>query len=496
MKTILMIFVFSVVVVEVAMTYYAVVISNRNNERYINVSNGLSATVAKVVEENEFLTVKEKVKSIMDGLKANPDDLVFSNQGEDEAYTFWQNNFEHLLTDDAEFKTAFDNIREDLQDVANANKANYVDCAYIAYVDYFMRGEQKVGMFIYLVDSAPEDDMCPPGWVDPIYNVNKKVLDEPKRGFPAYTTNTNYGYLMTSGTAIYQHGDAENPIGYGFVDLNLTFARNRQANGIIRLFAYLSITVVLIAAIGVVVVYFIFTKPIRQLNKAAKSFDPNDPEKTHESFVNLKIKTHDEIKELSESIQTMESAVYDRMNKLTTAYEELVTAQKTASKMAALANKDSLTGVQSKTAYDTEVDCVNELIEQGEKLIFGVAMIDLNYLKNTNDEYGHDAGDEALIKLANIICLTFAHSPVYRIGGDEFVVLLRDGDYKKSKELIAEFNERIADSINNIKLPNYERVSAAIGYSEFDSKKDKTVDDVFRRADKAMYQRKHQMKEE
>ena len=123
-------------------------------------------------------------------------------------------------------------------------------------------------------------------------------------------------------------------------------------------------------------------------------------------------------------------------------------------------------------------------------------MIDLNYLKNTNDEFGHFAGDEALIKLAHLICLTFKHSPVYRVGGDEFIVILENEENEKADHLIAEFNERIQDCIDNNKLPNYERISAAIGYAEYQEGVDTCVDDVFKRADQKMYQRKHEMKEE
>ena len=165
-------------------------------------------------------------------------------------------------------------------------------------------------------------------------------------------------------------------------------------------------------------------------------------------------------------------------------------------RMKDIATKDSLTGVSSKTAYDFEVEEIENAIKSRKIVNFGIAMIDLNYLKNTNDEYGHDAGDNALIKLSQVICDTFAHSPVYRIGGDEFVVVVKDGDYRNSNKLISTFKERIAKTIKDEKLPEYERISAAIGYSTFDESKDKCVDDVFKRADKAMYDNKHEMKQE
>ena len=123
-------------------------------------------------------------------------------------------------------------------------------------------------------------------------------------------------------------------------------------------------------------------------------------------------------------------------------------------------------------------------------------MIDLNYLKDTNDNYGHDAGDAALIKLAHTICLVFKHSPVYRVGGDEFIVVLRGQDYNNQKHLIEEFKERVNSIIyRNENIQTQERISAAIGYSKYEKERDKNVDDIFKRADTEMYQNKKKMKE-
>ena len=56
--------------------------------------------------------------------------------------------------------------------------------------------------------------------------------------------------------------------------------------------------------------------------------------------------------------------------------------------------------------------------------------IDLNNLKTINDTYGHDKGNIAIMKLANMICEVFSKSPVFRIGGDEFAVILFKKDYR------------------------------------------------------------------
>ena len=476
---------------EIAVAYYSVVMSRRNNETFNNIANGISASTALTVNVDDFKVVKNKVKPIVDEWVTNHHGIVFSTETDETKINEYLAVFEPLYSDN-EFQTSFNNLKTFLRKIADSNADNYVDCAYIGYVDsYLDANNEKVGMSIYLVDSADEDDACPPGWVDPLYDVNKEVIDKPERGFPAYKTNTSYGHLLTSGTAV---KDDEGVVGYAYVDILLNKVRTQQADSIVRLSIYLFITVGIITIIVVVFVHFVLTKPIRKLAAVANSFDGEHPEKTHEAFDKLDIKTHDEIKDLANSMKNVERAVHDRIVQLTEANEALRAAQLQTQKMTILANRDSLTGVQSKTAYDTFVAFLNERIEK-EAVPFGLVMIDLNYLKDTNDTYGHDAGDTALIKLAHTICLVFKHSPVYRVGGDEFVVILRGEDYKKHEALTKEFKERMIAISQNKHIDIKERISAAIGYSDFDKEKDQCVEDVFKRADKEMYQNKKKMKE-
>ena len=121
-------------------------------------------------------------------------------------------------------------------------------------------------------------------------------------------------------------------------------------------------------------------------------------------------------------------------------------------------------------------------------------MIDLNYLKKINDTYGHEHGNAAIKKLCYIVCHVFAHSPVFRIGGDEFVVILERNDYNDVKLLVDTFNSQIAITETNGSLEPWERITAAIGYALYDEETDTSIDDVFCRADKNMYAHKKEMK--
>ena len=87
------------------------------------------------------------------------------------------------------------------------------------------------------------------------------------------------------------------------------------------------------------------------------------------------------------------------------------------------AYQDELTAVKNVAAYDRKVYDLNQKIAAGQAA-FAVVMIDLNQLKEVNDRFGHEKGNIALQSLCQAVCHIYKHSPVYRIGGDEFVVIL------------------------------------------------------------------------
>ena len=155
--------------------------------------------------------------------------------------------------------------------------------------------------------------------------------------------------------------------------------------------------------------------------------------------------------------------------------------------------KDALTGVRNKLAYDEMCKDIDYKIADGFT-DFGIVMIDLNFLKRINDTYGHDKGNIAIKSLCTIVCKTFLHSPVFRIGGDEFVVILENEDFIFHDKKIEEFQNKIKEKSSEEGSPMWERISAAVGVALFDPKIDGNIDNVFKRADTAMYENKKEMK--
>lgn len=150
---------------------------------------------------------------------------------------------------------------------------------------------------------------------------------------------------------------------------------------------------------------------------------------------------------------------------------------------------DPLTGVKSKHAFSVQEAQLEARCASGEAGDFGVVVCDVNGLKHINDTLGHKAGDEYIRAACALLCEHFKHSPVFRIGGDEFVVLLQGRDYEAREELLREINARIEEN-----LGRGGGVVASLGLAEFEPGGDDTFHEVFQRADGRMYERKTQLK--
>ena len=123
------------------------------------------------------------------------------------------------------------------------------------------------------------------------------------------------------------------------------------------------------------------------------------------------------------------------------------------------------------------------------------SMVDVNFLKRINDSLGHSMGDSYLKGCCQIVCDTYKHSPVYRIGGDEFVVLLTGSDYEHRNERLERIRKTFKDSYENTASEMCNRYSAAVGMAEY-AADDNTIELVFKRADKRMYEDKQRIKME
>lgn len=150
------------------------------------------------------------------------------------------------------------------------------------------------------------------------------------------------------------------------------------------------------------------------------------------------------------------------------------------------ANLDELTGTKNKHAYAEMEKNINEKIKEGYSPAFALCVFDFNGLKEINDTLGHQEGDRFIKRGCDVICRIFKHSPVYRIGGDEFVVIAQGYDLLNIDSLMIKMRK------HNIRNQQRGDVVIAAGMSRFEG--GETVADVFERADEEMYKNKKELK--
>ena len=204
------------------------------------------------------------------------------------------------------------------------------------------------------------------------------------------------------------------------------------------------------------------------------------------------------LKELTDASIKLSNGDYDieiahsnirEINLLSGAFENMTINLREHQKLQhQLAHRDSLTGLRNTTSYKSWVLDFDHKIKE-EDLSFGVAVLDINYLKEINDTHGHRVGNELIVASSQIICDTFKRSPVFRIGGDEFLVILQNRDLEDKDELFASFDLECATTYvgkENARFP----ISIAKGFAAFNPEKDTQFSDVFERADYEMYKNK------
>ncbi|MBR3018077.1 MAG: diguanylate cyclase [Clostridia bacterium] len=236
------------------------------------------------------------------------------------------------------------------------------------------------------------------------------------------------------------------------------------------------------------------TKPLHDLENSVVSFaettagkrDPNEL-----VFTPPVIKSHNEVASLSGAVTKLSNDMRDYIKYMVAAENEAQGLQEHVNEMNEIAYKDALTQVKNKAAYDVKAESLAwDIMNNTAK--FAIVMVDLNYLKVINDKYGHDKGNEYIIGSCKLICEAFVHSPVFRIGGDEFVTVLEGQDYNNREKLMKQLKEAFAAALSANTMPPWKRFSAAIGMAVFQAGDD--VDAVLKRADQAMYEAKASMK--
>ena len=142
------------------------------------------------------------------------------------------------------------------------------------------------------------------------------------------------------------------------------------------------------------------------------------------------------------------------------------------------ANLDTLTGVKNRFAYQKFEELLDAQIAENPQTHFAVALFELHGVKRINEEKGRAAGDQAIKKACMLICVTFKHSPVFRIEDDRFAVISRGQDYDSFEELLRQFAQ------SSEKLASEQGVCIDCASASYVG--EGQVSDVFARADEKL----------
>lgn len=159
-----------------------------------------------------------------------------------------------------------------------------------------------------------------------------------------------------------------------------------------------------------------------------------------------------------------------------------------------MSNTDFLTGVQNRNAFEL---FLNNLDTTSEKAHTALLLADMDGLKYINDTYGHAAGDEYIKFGCRIIQMSISDDCIlYRIGGDEFAVLMRNAGEEEAKALIGKIRENLSVENKKNKGNMIEKKGMSIGYAVFDPEQDSSLHNTLKRADEKMYVQKRRRKED
>lgn len=238
------------------------------------------------------------------------------------------------------------------------------------------------------------------------------------------------------------------------------------------------------------------TDPLKRLENSVVTFANASAGKRNPDdlkFEAPEIHTQNEVESLTRAIEKLSADMRVYVKNIIVAEDEARGLQEHVTEMNTIAYQDALTHVKNRAAYEEKARALDREISN-HCAEFGIVMVDLNALKVINDQYGHDKGNEYIVGACSVICEVYIHSPVYRIGGDEFAVVLQGQDYSDRHGLLIQIRNAFAHTWQSVDREPWRRYSAAVGMAIYAHGDD--VEAVFNRADQDMYASKIEMKVE
>lgn len=249
---------------------------------------------------------------------------------------------------------------------------------------------------------------------------------------------------------------------------------NASRNELVHNIVMASALILLVAVLATSVLVRRMTRPLKDLTKTARQVADGNLE------VKMPRADTEEVSTLVEAYRTTVDRMREQMDRI----EQL-------------ARRDALTKLWNTTAYDVRVMALDKEIDRGDAQ-FALVVIDVNDLKVVNDTFGHHQGNGYLLGAAQIVTDAFGEEHVYRVGGDEFVVVVQGDALAHLDDKLAEIEAKMGKADAALIQPEegkpWTHVPMAYGCVRFDPAVHRSVEDVFKQADVAMYDMKRRMK--
>lgn len=199
----------------------------------------------------------------------------------------------------------------------------------------------------------------------------------------------------------------------------------------------------------------------------------------------ISLRNIDLIKRLAEEARARQEAEL----RIRTADAELESRRLMEEKLKKLSNTDALTGLANRRMFFSVLkDCFEQFQEnQGMKL--SLLMLDIDHFKSINDHYGHATGDEVLVHLAEQFHRTLRPLDLpARIGGEEFTIILREGDHEQAMGIANRLRKNVESSTVTLAGQDV-HYTVSIGVAHFEAE-DANHNVILERADRALYRAK------
>lgn len=317
-------------------------------------------------------------------------------------------------------------------------------------------------------------------------DINFEYITEQIRNLKVY--ESGYAYITDANGMIIYHPELEYGDSFSAKDgwwnaecelnngmrLNITAPIseiNATHNDLMRNMFISALAIMIIFVVISMVITNMMITPLQKLNQIATEIS----EGNYDVDFDFK-KPNDEIGQLAVGLENTVGTLKDYMSYIN-----------------GIAYKDALTGVRNRTAYDQQLSMLEDDIKNGSSEDVAIAVFDVNNLKKINDSLGHEKGDILIKGACKIICRIFKHSAVFRIGGDEFVAIIREATDEKIDEVFDLFVKAMEETWSNDE-PELQ-ISVAYGYARYNPDTDANkIEPAFKRADEMMYIKKSEMK--